>query len=154
MIPPTCHRVDHGYVTVTQEVCYSYIDLFRPRAIRQAQLQAAYSFTYHCPLAHHSVMNSPFQSFFLEDDQDYVITSQEVCYSYIDLFRPRAIRQAQLQAAYSFTCDCPRCSAGPGPGEQDEEALGGLACPGEGRKETTSADIRDYAHTAHRNHGR
>jgi hypothetical protein len=39
-----------------------------------------------------------------------IAEGEELCYSYVPLYQSTIRRREQLRSAYSFECDCPRCS--------------------------------------------
>ena len=41
-----------------------------------------------------------------------IAKGEELCYSYVNLYQSTKARRSQLESAYSFICECERCTAG------------------------------------------
>jgi SET domain len=60
-----------------------------------------------------------------------IAKGEELCYSYVNLYQSTEARRSQLESAYSFICECERCTAGSssstGVGQSSNEAPAPLA---------------------------
>ena len=64
-----------------------------------------------CPnCAHHFVVSPGQPPVLVMQAIADIIPGDELCYNYVPLYQSTERRRAQLSAAYSFTCDCHRCT--------------------------------------------
>ena len=74
----------------------------------------------HTSMMNHSCSPNCIHRFLIEEEKPprlvmraiaNIAKGEELCYSYVNLYQSTKARRSQLESAYSFICECERCSA-------------------------------------------